>query len=98
MRVPKVPCAYGTSPQPNPSAMKCAGCDTRNRASGPGEVVVAAPIDFHRLAVGSHEAHALAAAHLSDAGQVHAEHVLQVVDALARVGRRREAKLVVVAA
>src|SRR5688572_23987811 len=96
--VPTVPCAAGARPQPNPSAMKCAGCETRNRASGSREVVVAAAIHLHRLAVGTQEAHALAPPHLPDAAQRHAEHLLQVVDALARVLVRREAELVVVAA
>src|SRR5258706_1860217 len=98
MSVPTVPGMKGASPHPNPSAMKCAGCDTRKRTSGAGEVVVAWPIDLYRLAVGTEEAHALAAPHLADAGEMHAEHVLQVVDALARVRVRGEAQLVVVAA
>src|ERR1043165_36704 len=32
--VPAVPGATGESPAPNPSAMKCAGCDTRNASDG----------------------------------------------------------------
>src|SRR6185503_967391 len=96
--VPKVPGARGASPAPNPSAMKCAGCETRKRRSGLGEMVEAAAIDLHGLAVGSHQRHALAAADLPDARDRHAEHLVQVLDAVARVGRRREAELVVVAA
>src|SRR5512140_3572857 len=65
--VPKVPGARGARPLPKPRAMKCAGCDSRKRASGVREVVVSAAIDLHGLAVGSEEAHALAALHLADA-------------------------------
>src|SRR6478672_2787074 len=97
--VPAVPGAIGDRPAPNPSAMKCAGCETRKRASGrSGEVVVSAAIDLHRLAVGAQQAHALAALHLPDARERHAQHVGELGDAFARVGRRREAQLVVVAA
>src|SRR5688572_11175010 len=96
--VPHVPGAKRTSPTPKPSAMKCAGCDSRKRASGCLEMVVAESIDLDRLAVGSQQAHALAAPDLADLSQGNAEHLLQVVDALARVRMRREAELVVVAA
>src|SRR5258708_33341046 len=96
--VPKVPGALGARPAPKPSAMKCAGWARRNFASGPGEVVVSAAIDAHRLAVGSHQAHALAALHLADAREGHAEDVGELGDAVARVGRGREAELVVGAA
>src|SRR3982751_5588541 len=93
--VPAVPGATGDKPAPKPSAMKCAGCETRKRASGRGgEVVVSAAIDLHGLAVGSEQAHALAALHLSDARERDAEAVLHLRDALARVGRRGEAQLV----
>src|SRR5688572_29595511 len=67
-RVPKVPGAQRARPLPNPRAMKCAGCETRKRASGALEVVVSAAIDLHRLAVPVQQAHALAALHLADAG------------------------------
>src|SRR5258708_25335506 len=96
--VPKVPGAFGARPAPKPSAMKCAGWARRNFASGPGEVVVSAAIDAHRLAVGSDQAHALAALHLADAREGHAEDVGELGDAVARGGRGGEAELVVVAA
>src|SRR5258706_11075201 len=95
--VPKVPGAFGASPAPNPSAMKCAGWPARKRASGAREVVVSAAIDLHRLAFGV-QAHALAALDLADAGERDVEDVGEIRDALARVGGRGEAKLVVVAA
>src|SRR6185369_5192878 len=97
--VPTVPGATGDRPAPNPSAMKCAGCETRKRASGrSGEVVVSAAIDLHGLAVRSQQAHALAALDLPDARERHAQDVGELRDAVARVGGRGEAKLVVVAA
>src|SRR6185503_9684641 len=97
-RVPNVPGALGASPTPNPRAMKCAGCATRKRASGAGEVVVSAAIDLHRLAVGAQQAHALAALDEADASERDAEHVGQLRDALPGIRRRGEAQLVVVAA
>src|SRR4051812_21082974 len=96
--VPKVPGARGASPLPNPRAMKCAGCDSRKRASGALEVVVSAAIDLHGFAVGTQQAHALAPLDLADARERHGEHLLQVLDALARIGVGGEAQLVVVAA
>src|SRR5690349_16077756 len=86
------------SPTPKPIAMKCAGCETRKRASGVAEMVEPARVDLDRLAVGAEQAHALAALHLADARDPHAEHVGELGDALARVRRRGEAELVVVAA
>src|SRR5205809_249612 len=80
------------------SGTKCAGCAKRNRGSGPGEVVVAAPIHLHRLAVGADEADTLAAPDLPDAREWKTQHAGQIGDALARVRMRREAELVVVAA
>src|SRR6185503_10175219 len=97
-RVPNVPGALGASPTPNPRAMKCAGWATRKRASGALEVVVSAAIDLHRLAVGAEQAHALAALDLPHPRDRDPEHVGQVLDALAGVRVRGEAKLVVVPA
>src|SRR5512140_3643057 len=92
--VPKVPGARGARPLPNPRAMKCAGCDSRKRASGVLEVVVSAAIDLHRLGVGAQQAHAFASLDLADARERDAQHVDEVLDALPRVGRRGEAQLV----
>src|SRR5437764_6429520 len=92
--VPKVPGATRINPTPNPIAMKCAGCATRKRASGAAEMVEPARVDLHDLAVGAEEAHALAALHLADACELHAEHLGELRDALARVRGRREAELV----
>src|SRR4051812_32009221 len=97
--VPAVPGATGDKPAPKPSAMKCAGCETRKRASGrSGEVVVSAAIDLHGLAVRAEQAHTLAALDLADARERHAQHVGELRDAFPRIGRRGEAQLVVVAA
>src|SRR5688572_27040996 len=96
-RVPNVPGAFGARPLPKPSAMKCAGLASRKRTSGRLEVVVSAPIDLHRLAVGAEQGHALAALDLAHARKRDAEAILEVLDALTRVRMRGEAKLVVVA-
>ncbi len=62
--VPTVPGASGASPVPNPSAMKCAGCESRKPALGrtsawpaSSEVVEPAPGDRERLARGIEQAH-----------------------------------------
>src|SRR5258706_7766864 len=97
--VPALPGATGERPGPQPSAMKCAGCETRKRASGrSGEVVVSAAIDLHGFAVRSQQAHALAALDLANAREGDAQDIGELRDAVARVGGRGEAKLVVVAA
>jgi hypothetical protein len=61
-------------------------------------VVVSAAIDLHRLAVGSEQAHALAALDLADARDRMPSTSVSSCDALARIRVRGEAELVVVAA
>src|SRR5882672_9932 len=104
--VPNVPGAKGMSPVPKPSAMKCAGCRTRNASDGAPidvrmralfEMVVAARQRRQRLTVLVADDEVRLRGDPADRRQRQSERQRNRVDASLCGSRYREAQLVVVA-